>query len=110
MNQYMLIDAIVCQTMVLTARLATSGGKRIPLAHITNQIFLDLTRELKASNLGNKVIADMFGLTLRAYHRKLKRLCESEPERGRSLWEDVATHLAKKDCDALGASANVCDR
>ncbi len=93
MNQYMLIDAIIRQTMVLVARLATCGGKRIPLAHVANQIFLELTRELKANNVSSKVIADMFGLTLRAYHKKIKRLNENESDRASSLWEAVATFL-----------------
>ena len=94
MNRHMLIDAIVRQTMVLIARLATTGGKRISLAHLANQIFLDLTTELKASNLGSKVIADMFGLTLRAYHTKKKRLSETQTERGKSLWEGVVSFLS----------------
>ena len=94
MNRYMLIDAIVRQTMVLIARLATTGGKRISLAHLANQLFVDLTNELRANNLRSKVIADMFGLTLRAYHTKKKRLSESQTDRGKSLWEGVVTFLS----------------
>jgi hypothetical protein len=90
MNVNVLIDAIVRQTTVLIAQLATAAGVRAPLAHTANQVFVDLVRELKEQGLGNKVIADMFGLALSTYHSKIRRLSESRSERGRSLWE--ATH------------------
>jgi len=86
-NVNLLIDAIVRQTTVLIAQLATTAGARSPLAHTANRVFLDLVRELKQQGLGSKVISDMFGLTLRAYHAKVARLSESGTERGRSLWE-----------------------
>ncbi|MBN1607175.1 MAG: hypothetical protein JW940_11120 [Polyangiaceae bacterium] len=37
-----LMDAIVGQTTVLVAQLATAGGGRPQLAHTANQVFLDL--------------------------------------------------------------------
>jgi len=86
-NVNLLIDAIVRQTTVLIAQLATAGGARAPLAHTANQVFSDLVGELKDRGLGNKVIADMFGLSLRTYHNKIARLSESSTDRGRSLWE-----------------------
>lgn len=64
MNVNLLIDAIVRQTTVLIAQVATAAGIRAPLSHMANQVFLDLVRELKEQGLGNKVIADMFGLAL----------------------------------------------
>jgi len=45
-NIQILIDSIVRQTTILIAQLATAGGARAPLAHIANQVFLDLVREL----------------------------------------------------------------
>jgi hypothetical protein len=45
--------------------------------------------ELKRQGVGNKVIADMFGLALRGYHAKISRLQESATYGGRSLWEAV---------------------
>ncbi|HEX2734221.1 MAG TPA: hypothetical protein VHM70_21580 [Polyangiaceae bacterium] len=84
-----LIDSIVRQTTVLIAQLATTGGLRAPLAHIANQIFLDLTGELEAQGVSRKVSADMFGMALRAYQKKIQRLSESSSVRGRSLWEAV---------------------
>ncbi|HVW27284.1 MAG TPA: hypothetical protein VHC69_18085 [Polyangiaceae bacterium] len=97
MNVNLLVDAIVRQTTVLIAQLATSAGARATLAHTANQIFLDLVAELKAQGLGNKVIADMFGMTLRGYHHKVSRLSESTTERGRSLWEALYSFIQERD-------------
>jgi hypothetical protein len=88
-NVNLLIDNIVRQTTVLVAQLATAAGGRAPLAHVAGQVFVDLVLELKAQGLGNKVIADMFGLTLRTYHDRVRRASESKTERGVSLWEAV---------------------
>jgi hypothetical protein len=84
-----LIDAVVRQTTVLIAHLATAAGVRAPLAHVANQVFLDLVGALEAQGLGRKVVADMFGIALRSYQLKVQRLSESLTERNRSLWEAV---------------------
>ena len=83
----MLIDSIVRQVTVLIAQLATSGGIRAPLSHVANQVFLDLARELEAQGVSRKVSADMFGMALRAYIRKVRRLSEAQTEQGRTLWQ-----------------------
>jgi len=88
-----LIDAMVRQTTMMIARLATSHGHRAPLSHITDQVFLDLARELQAAGLGRKVIADMFGLTLRAYHYRIRRLSENESDRTTTLWSAIAARI-----------------
>jgi hypothetical protein len=95
-NVNLLIDAIVRQTTVLVAQLATAAGARAQLAHTANQVFLDLVHELKDQGLGNKVIADMFGLNLRTYHNKIARLAESSTERGRSLWEALLGYVQER--------------
>src|ERR1041384_4748843 len=95
LNIQLLIDSIVRQTTVLIAQLATSGGVRAPLAHVANQVFLDLANEPEAQGGSRKVSADMFGMALRAYVRKVSRLSESSTDRGRSLWEAVYDHLGK---------------
>jgi hypothetical protein len=95
-NVNLLIDAIVRQTTVLVAQLATAPGSRAQLAHTANQVFLDLVHELKDQGLGNKVIADMFGLTLRTYHNKIARLAESTTDRGRSLWEVLLGYVQER--------------
>lgn len=93
MTNDMLIDAVVRQTTVLLAHLATASGGRSTLAHLANEMFLSLTRELKAQGVGNKVVADMFGMLLRSYHKKVRRLAESSSVRGQSLWGAVLEYL-----------------
>src|SRR5688500_2738768 len=56
MNSRLLIDAFVRQTMVLIAQVATMAGVRTPLAHVANQVFLDLTQALEQQGLGRKVV------------------------------------------------------
>ena len=89
MNVTVLIDSIVRQTTVLIAQLATTAGVRAPLAHLADQVFVELVSELRQQGLGNKVIADMFGLALRTYHARMRRLSESATVQGRSLWSAV---------------------
>jgi hypothetical protein len=89
MNTQLLIDAVVRQTTILIAQLATTGGARTPLSDVAGQVFVDLARELHRQGVSRKVAADMFGLALRTYRRKIQRLAESETLTGRSLWEAV---------------------
>jgi hypothetical protein len=92
----LLIQAIVRQTTILIAHLATSRGVRAPLAHVANQVFIDLVRELERQGVSRKVSADMFGLGLRTYRRKIQRMSESVTVRGRSLWEVVLEHIREQ--------------
>ncbi len=96
MDVNLLIGAIVRQTMVMIAQLATAGGVRTPLARVADRVFMDLINELQTQGLGRKVIADMFGLTLRAYHAKVRRLSESATQRGCSLWEVILGYVQDK--------------
>jgi hypothetical protein len=89
MNVSVLIDSLVRQVTVLIAQLATAGGVRAPVAHIANQVFVQLARELEAQGVSRKVSADMFGMALRAYVRKLRRLDEAVSEPGVTLWQAV---------------------
>jgi hypothetical protein len=89
MSVQVLIDSIVRQITVLIAQLATSGGVRAPVAHLANQVFLDLANELESQGVSRKVSADMFGMALRAYIRKVRRLSEGQTEQGRTLWQAV---------------------
>jgi hypothetical protein len=93
MNVTNLIDAMVRQTSVLLAQLATSGGGRAQLANTANQVFLDLVGALREQGLGSRVIADMFGLALRTYQERVRKLSESRTIRGKSLWEAVLEHV-----------------
>lgn len=107
MNTQLLIDAIVRQTTVLIAQLATTGGVRAPVAHIANQVFLDLSSELEAQGVSRKVSADMFGMALRAYLRKIHRLTESSTDHGKSLWEAVYDLLRSR---GFVARSEIIDR
>lgn len=89
----LLIHALVRQTTILIAQLATSGGTRAPLAQVASQVFLDLVHELERQGVSRKVSADMFGLGLRTYQRKIQRLSESSTDRGRSLWVVVLDYV-----------------
>jgi hypothetical protein len=82
----LLIDAIVRQTTVLIAHLSTAAGIRAPLAHVADEVFLHLASEIEAQGVGRKVVADMFGLALRSYQKKVQRLNESSTEPETSLW------------------------
>jgi hypothetical protein len=97
MNAQVLIDSIVRQVTVLIAQLATSGGIRAPLAHVANQVFLDLAGELAAQGVSRKISADMFGMALRAYIRKVRRLSEAQTDRGRTLWQSVLDFVRSEE-------------
>jgi hypothetical protein len=92
----LLIQAIVRQTTILIAQLATSHGSRAPLAQIADQVFLELVRELERQGVSRKVSADMFGLGLRTYQRKIQRLTETTYDRQRSLWIAILDFLAPR--------------
>lgn len=93
MNTKLLIDAIVHQTTVLIAQLSTAAGIRAPLAHIANQVFVELSREIEAQGVSRKVAADMFGLAIRTYQKKVQRLTESVSVRDQTLWQAVLEYL-----------------
>ncbi len=67
--------------MVEVARLATAGGARVSLARATDQVFLELTCELERQGVTKSVIADMFGMALRTYHRRVQQVRKAQAER-----------------------------
>lgn len=89
MNLRLLIDGIVRQTTVLIAQLSTTSGVRSPLAQLADQVFLQLARELESQGVTRVVAADMFGMALRAYQKKLARVAESASIQGTTLWQAV---------------------
>lgn len=86
-----LTQYIVRQTTVLLAQISTAAGVRAPLAHVADQVFFELARELENQGVRRNVVADMFGLALRSYQLKMQRLADTAGAQ-RSLWQDV--HLA----------------
>ena len=97
MNAKLLIDLIVQQTTVLIAELATSAGLRAPLAHVAREVFVSLVHELGTQGVRQKVIADMFGMALRTYQKKVRRLEAERGGRGRSLWQAVIEFLKGRE-------------
>lgn len=97
MNVQVLIEAIVRQVTVLIAQLATTGGLRAPLAQVANQVFVELSRELEAQGVSRKVSADMFGMALRAYVRKVRRLTASATDDETTLWQAVFDFIRKAE-------------
>jgi hypothetical protein len=118
MSPALLIQSIVRQTAVLLAQLANTGDARAPLAHVTTQVFFDLAQELERMGVSRKVSADMFGLGLRTYRRKLQRAAATAAVAGPSLRQkvlefvrsgqivtrpDIFVHFAHADEDQLRA-------
>jgi len=93
MDSQLLVDSIMRQTTVLIAQLSSATGVRAPLAHLADEVFLNLSQELERQGLSRKVVADMFGLALRGYQRRVQRLRESATDRGTTLWRAVFAHL-----------------
>jgi hypothetical protein len=93
----LLIDAIVRQTTVFIAQLATAGGARTPIADVAEQVFLELVRELERQGVSRKVTADMFGMALRTFRRRIQRLSESHTVSNRSLWEAIHAFITERE-------------
>jgi len=98
----LLIDALVRQTTVLIAHLSTAAGIRAPLAYVADEVFLRLASEIEAQGVGRKVVADMFGLALRSYQKKVQRLTESSTERERTLWEALLDLIQREGSVSRG--------
>ncbi|HEY3496554.1 MAG TPA: hypothetical protein VGK73_17770 [Polyangiaceae bacterium] len=96
MNAKLLIDSIVHQTTVLIGQLSTAAGLRAPLAHIADQVFLELSREIEAQGVSRKVAADMFGMALRTYQKKVQRVSAGTTVRDRTLWQAVLEFLTSR--------------
>jgi hypothetical protein len=75
------IEVLVRRTMVDVARLATSDGARVSLARVSEQVFLELTNELDRQGVTKNVVADMFGMSLRTFHRRVQQVRQQQAER-----------------------------
>lgn len=95
MNVRLLVNGIFRQTTILVAQLSTASGARSPLTRVADQVFLNLARELEAQGIARAVAADMFGLALRSYQKKIQRLGESASERGSTLWQAIYDFIDK---------------
>ena len=89
------IESVLREAVMEVARLATAGGARVSLARLTDQLFLELAGELERQGLTKPVIADMFGMALRTYHRRVQETQQSQTDVGRTVWEAVLDYLAR---------------
>jgi hypothetical protein len=96
METRLLIDAIVQQTTLLIAQLATSAGIRAPLAHIADQVFLELAREIEQQGVTRNVVADMFGMALRSYQKKVSRIRASATDTEQTLWQSILQYVRER--------------
>lgn len=121
MDTTVFINSIMRQTIVLIAQFAATAGIRAPLAHLADEVFLNLSSELESQGLSRKLVADMFGMALRSYQRRVQRLRESATTPGQTLWQSVLAYLESRgkasrhelqvqfssdDPEALGAILN----
>jgi len=106
-NGKLLIDAIVHQTTILIAQLSTASGIRAPLAHVADQVFLELSHEIEAQGVSRKVAADMFGLAIRTYQKKVQRITETLASHERTLWQMIFDHVqAQGSCTRRELASN----
>lgn len=93
MHTKLLIDSIMRQTTVLIAQLSAAAGIRAPLSHLADEVFLSLSKELEEQGVPKKIVADMFGLALRTYQRRVQRLEGSATDSTATLWQAVNDFL-----------------
>jgi hypothetical protein len=64
---------------------------------VAEQVFLELVRELERQGVSRKVAADMFGMALRTFRRRIQRLSASHTVSNRSLWEAILAFIGEHD-------------
>lgn len=96
MQTKLLIDSIIRQTTVLIAQLSATAGMRAPLARLADAVFLSLSKELEDQGVSRKVVADMFGLALRTYQRRIQRLEQSATDADTTIWQAVLDYLQEE--------------
>ncbi len=72
-TQSIAIDALVEQLARLIVELQASGGEHTSLAHVPDFFFVSLARQLEATGMNQKVVADLFSMPLRTYQGALAR-------------------------------------
>src|SRR5688572_6824465 len=87
------------QTTLLIAQMATSFGIRAPLANIADQVFLELSHEIEQQGVSRGVAADMFGMALRSYQRKVNRLREGATVPEKTLWQALLEHVRERETE-----------
>lgn len=96
MNTRLLIDEVLAEVAGFVATLATLNGARTLLADLPDRFFYQLAMALEAQGLSKKLVADMSGLALRSYQKRLQRLAESRSDTGKTLWEAAFVYLNQR--------------
>jgi hypothetical protein len=96
MNTRLLIDEVLTELAGFIATLATLNGARTLVADLPDRFFYRLATALEAQGLSKKLVADMSGLALRSYQKRLQRLAESRSDTGKTLWEAVFVYLHQR--------------
>ena len=78
---------------VLVARLAVSKTHRAPLRNVGDLFFLGMADELQRQGVGRKVAADLLGMSLRAYQKRLQRVSVGARTTTPTLHQEVAAFL-----------------
>lgn len=96
LNTRLVIDHVLMEVATFVAQLATLRGARSLVADAPDRFFYHLASALEAQGLSKKLVADMCGLALRSYQKRMQRLAESRSDAGRTLWEAVFAHLHER--------------
>ena len=94
-----LIDAIVRQTTLLIAQLSTAAGHPRAAGADRRSGVPGAARELEAQGVARKVAADMFGLALRSYQKKIQRIARARPTaigRCGAPWSSICARAAAR--------------
>ena len=110
MNTDLFIDGILRQTAKLVVRVATHAGERANVGHVADVMFSYMAEELEARGVGRKLAADMFGIRLRSYQKKVQRTAMSRTFRGKTLWQAVRALLLRRGRVARGELLGVLRR
>lgn len=73
MSRALLIDAVLRDFAELLATLATSGDARASVGNVTDDLFAHLAASLKRKGIRQKVVADMFGMPLSTFQRRVQQ-------------------------------------
>lgn len=90
--------------MADVARLATAGGARASLSRVADQVFWDLASELERQGVTKNVAADMFGMSLRTYHRRVQQVRQEQTLR-RTVRDFVLEFVGARAASPVSAHA-----
>lgn len=98
MSEKVLFRALVSQSARLIARVITLTNARPNLAHLHEDFFYELSKHLQTYGVPRRVAADMFGLAMRSYLRRIRKYSNDLDYREHqlSLWQIVYETISEK--------------